>query len=257
MAVNQRHPLAGGTPGPHEVDVVPAGAPLVIVPADTRRLEHALLKAPDNMWDRYGRSAGVQGRANGITNDNAVFGWSPPFAVRQREGCISCAPNSKAPTVMRELCRVAVQLDSALAEARPDEHARLHETPINQAWRFPGTGWTSAIINDSAVLPYHYDGGNTHGTWSAMAVIRRLVNGGNLHLPELDLTAPCRNGTAVLFNGQQYLHGVTPFTKKNPRGYRWTIVFYQRTAMTGCGTPEEELRKQQVLRTAREAGKER
>lgn len=253
--MRQAHPLAGQLAGP----MAPTRpwpdhvAEMVLVDGiDTEGLEAELRRAPREMWTRYSDNKTRRGRANGILNDNAVFGWTPPFVARRREFCAPCGPNSKAPGVMRELVAIGAQLDRLLAEHRPDEHSRLHATSIGPDWVFPGTAWTSAIINDSAQLPYHLDGGNTKGTWSAMVVLRRFVRGGHLHLPELGLVAACRNRQGVLFNGQSNLHGVTPFVPERDDGYRWTVVFYQRSGMTGCGDPAEELRRQQVARTKRE-----
>jgi hypothetical protein len=189
-----------------------------------------------------------------MISDNAVFGWSPPLPARQREHCIGCRPNLIAPGVMDALAVVARQADASMREHQPEAWQHLQETgaEIGPDWRFPGTGWTSCIINETAQLPYHVDGGNTAGTWSAMVVIRRFVTGGHLHLPDHGLTVPCDHGTTILFCGQQHLHGVTPFSRTRHDGYRWTCVFYQRTGMRGCGTPAEELAKAKAKRTERE-----
>ena len=259
MSKHQVHPLAATLAGRHAPDNIPPGGPVHIVPVETVPLERALRRAPTRSWQRFARiDRGAlnqqRGRANGLLNDNAVYGWAPPLVSRQREACTACAPNYIAPVVLKELIGLAAVLDGHLHELEPEAWAKLHEVEIGPDWRFPGTGWTSCIVNDTAALPYHVDGGNTPGTWSAMAVIRRGVQGGHLHLPDLDITAPCENGTAIIFNGQEHLHGVTPFKRRfsRSRSYRYTVVFYQRSGMTQCGTPEEELQKARLGRTARE-----
>lgn len=252
MSASQKHPLAGQFAPRLAPDHVRPEHPVRVVPVDVAAVEQAIGGAPPTIWEL---AAGASnGRVNGLANKNAVFGWTPPTPVRRRDFCGACRPNRLAPALMLALAEIAQRLDSALRNEAPNAWAHLHELAagIGPDWRFPGTGWTSAIINDTAALPYHKDGGNTAGSWSAMAVVRRGVEGGHLHLPDVDLTVPCDHGTAVLFSGQQHLHGVTPFRRRTPRAYRYTIVFYQRSLMNNCGSPAEELRKQHQKRTERE-----
>lgn len=275
--MKQRHELAGkkATSQPPTLRLEPGedrlvyGDPpvLALTRIDTAPLERAIDEAPDFFRRKSRRHPmnpnqrvivsrpSLQGRVNGIVADNAVFGWVPPAPLRHRESNMVCELNGTVPGVMAALCNLAVALDRRMEEMLPDqhEHLRTKGDEIASHWRFPGTGWTSCIVNDTAQLPYHLDGGNTKGTWSAMAVVRRFVTGGDLHLPDEDQTVRCENGTALMFCGSATLHGVTPFRVTRPAGgYRYTVVFYQRHSMTKDGTPAEALGRTQERRTSRE-----
>jgi hypothetical protein len=85
-----------------------------------------------------------------------------------------------------------------------------------------------------------------------------LVLGEMLHLPEYGITASCRNGFVVFFNGYRLVHGVTPLTYIRPagrpggKGYRFSIVYYALRGMKDCATFAAELAQGQAKRTERE-----
>jgi hypothetical protein len=113
--------------------------------------------------------------------------------------------------------------------------------------------WTSGVINQSSALPYHRDGSN-FDTWSAMPVIRRGMDGGDLHMPEWDITINCRDGWALWFNGHAHVHGVTPMKTRSKDGYRYSIVFYAKRGMKDCHTYALEIGEARSKRQAREFG---
>jgi hypothetical protein len=113
--------------------------------------------------------------------------------------------------------------------------------------------WTSGVINQASALPYHRDGSN-FDTWSAMPVVRRGMDGGNLHMPEWDITINCRDGWALWFNGHAHVHGVTPMSPRAKDGYRYSIVFYAKRGMKDCHTYAVEVGEARARRQEREAG---
>jgi hypothetical protein len=113
--------------------------------------------------------------------------------------------------------------------------------------------WTSGVINQSSALPYHRDGSN-FDTWSAMPVVRRGMDGGNLHMPEWDITINCRDGWALWFNGYAHVHGVTPMSSRAKDGYRYSIVFYAKRGMKDCHTYAVEVGEARARRQEREYG---
>lgn len=105
------------------------------------------------------------------------------------------------------------------------------------------TPFTSGIVNKDNALAYHYDKGNFAGMQSAMIVLCNNIQGGHLVLPEYDVAFRIKNHTLILFDGQKVLHGVSKIVKSNPRGYRYSIVYYSMKELWKCLTFEEEITK--------------
>ena len=47
----------------------------------------------------------------------------------------------------------------------------------------------------------------------------------------------------IMFDGQKFVHGVTPIIKMNERDYRYTMVYYSLKGFWQCLTEEEELKR--------------
>ena len=199
-------------------------------------------------------SSGVQRQRN-YRSRSRTFGFSPRRPTVRRESCSLTALSIAQPEVASLLESYASELGAMLGEIDPDIIARDSETlaEVLPDWRM-GTAklWTSGVINDTASLPYHRDGFN-FPTWSAMPVLRRGTRGGHLHLPEYDLTLPCHDGSVIFFQGQRYVHGVTPIVKVAPDGYRFSVVYYALRGMKNCREAAEEAAFARTRRTERES----
>lgn len=112
---------------------------------------------------------------------------------------------------------------------------------VHRAYRIKGTPFTSAVINKNSALPYHRDQANTEHGISCMLSLKSGVAGGELILPELNLGFGCKDGYILLFDGQKYIHGVTPIIRpQGCIGYRYTIVYYNNKGMALCLAPKFE-----------------
>lgn len=124
----------------------------------------------------------------------------------------------------------------------------IGESRVQDTYRIAGTPFTSGVINKNTALGYHRDSANTKDGISCMLILKRGVAGGQLILPELDIGFECQDGYMLLFDGQKYLHGVTPIL--NPatsKGYRYTIVYYNNQGMALCLPPEEEALRYKLI----------
>jgi hypothetical protein len=119
-------------------------------------------------------------------------------------------------------------------------------------WKIGDTPFTSGIINKNNQLPYHFDAGNVKNVWSNMVVFKKDVTGGCLACPELGITFELKDNSVLMFDGQNILHGVTPFNKTSPNGYRYSIVYYSLLPMWNCLPPKEEIKQAANRRRARE-----
>lgn len=190
-----------------------------------------------------------------MPSKGATFGYAPPKPMARLEGCRLAMTSRDNPTAARVLNDTARALSAEFASLFPEQAAHdrdlVHGTVLED-WRLGEDSlWTSGVINDQNVLPYHRDGNNLE-TWSAMPVLRRGMDGGVLHLPEYDLVFPCGDGTVTWFYGRGLVHGVTPMHRRSVEAYRYSIVFYALRGMVDCATYAEETVKAALTRTIRE-----
>ncbi len=193
-------------------------------------------------------------RAAGTRNVSKIFGMTNRSVVLRREGCSPAGLSWETPELQVELMEHSKALGNYLRELLPEVHAEDYSKvdSVLPEWRMTEDSlWTSGVINQSSALPYHRDGSN-FDTWSAMPVIRRGMLGGNLHIPEYDLTVNCRDGWALWFNGFRYVHGVTPMKPRTQDGYRYSIVFYAKKGMKDCHTYAVEMGEAKARRSERE-----
>jgi hypothetical protein len=195
-------------------------------------------------------------RASGTRNVSRTFGFTNRSAVLQREACTPTSLAWDSPEAAITLNETSVILGDYLREQLPEVflHDQEELSQVLPEWRMTEDNlWTSGVINQSSALPYHRDGSN-FDTWSAMPVVRRGMDGGNLHMPEYGITINCRDGWALWFNGYAYVHGVTPMSPRAKDGYRYSIVFYAKRGMKDCHTYAVELGEARARRQGREEG---
>ena len=193
-------------------------------------------------------------RASGTRNNSRVFGFTNRSAVLQRESCTPTSLSWESPDAQMTLNETAEVLGGYLRDQLPEvfEHDLGQISEVLPEWRMTEDAlWTSGVINQASALPYHRDGSN-FDTWSAMPVVRRGMDGGNLHMPEFGITINCRDGWALWFNGHAYVHGVTPLSPRSKDGYRYSIVFYAKRGMKDCHTYAVEVGEARKRRAERE-----
>jgi hypothetical protein len=183
-------------------------------------------------------------RMGGLPSRLRTFGYHPRNGVRFN----FCGPASLAADdaeahaqIMRS-AEVAARAYAAVNPALYARHVALAQG-VRRAWRLEGTPFTSGIVNRDNPLAYHYDAGNFRGVWSAMLGFRRDVTGGALAAPAYDVGFAIADRSLLLFDGQSLLHGITPFRRTSPRGYRITVVYYSLDEMWRCLPPEQEAQR--------------
>lgn len=190
-----------------------------------------------------------------MSGRGAVFGYLPKKPQARQEGCRMATLGRDNPAGERLLENLADHFADEFERLLPYQALADKETVTNsllREWRMGESSlWTSGVINQMNVLPYHRDGNNLD-TWSAMPTIRYGMAGGYLHLPEYATVFPCGDGDVTWFFGRQLVHGVTPLVQRKPDAYRYSLVFYALKGMTSCATYAEETARVGERRTARE-----
>ncbi len=215
------------------------------LPGSTTALRKAVL----------GTGYGKNLRSDGMKNISRVFGFTTRAASLQREACVPTSLSLESPDTQRTLNTIADALGNYLFEQLPEVYEEDSEKvkAVLPEWRMTEQAlWTSGVINQSSALPYHRDRAN-FDSWSAMPVVRRGMDGGDLHFPEYGITVNCRDGWALWFNGHAYVHGVTPMKLRAKDGYRYSIVFYAKRGMKDCHTYAVEVGQARAKRMERES----
>jgi hypothetical protein len=123
---------------------------------------------------------------------------------------------------------------------------------IKDDWKIEGTPFSSGIINKNNALKYHFDSGNIKQVYSNMVCFKKNCEGGYLVLPEFDVALEVANKSITFFDGQDIMHGVSPFKLKTYDGYRFTIVYYTLQQMWKCEPIDEEIVRIRNRRKERE-----
>jgi len=197
-------------------------------------------------------------RTNGMKTHSRVFGFSPRNTIR-RDYCNAATLHRDAPEAAALLTEYAHDVARYYEQFHPTlfaQHGQMVERVLPE-WRLKDSPFTSGIINQNNVLPYHHDAGNFKGVWSNMLVFKHDVVGGELAVPEYDVRLAVDDNTLTMFDGQQLLHGVTPMKRLSPRAFRFSVVYYALQQMWKCEDGATEVRRIQQLRTERERARAR
>jgi len=195
-------------------------------------------------------------QSSGLRNKSRTFGMAPRKMYQKRESCRPTALAADQPEQHAVLVGLGDLLMGVMRDLAPEivERDEVAMAPVEDEWRLSeGSTWTSGVVNNTTVLPYHVDGAN-FPTWSCMPVLRRGARGGALSVPEYDLVVGCRDGWTVCFNGYELWHGVTPIHLVEADAYRISVVYYSLRGMKDCFTYAVEKSEGATRRTAREDG---
>lgn len=192
-------------------------------------------------------------RAAGIRNQSRVFGFISRSPVLRRAACSHCNGAIEHPEAHAGIVGAAKHLAEMLNRHLPEIASEQLDqlSSVLPEWKMPGGMWTSGVVNKTSNLAYHYDR-NNFDAWSAMPVVRRHTRGGHLHIPRMDAVLKLNDGDVLFFNGQEWVHGVTPITLLRDDAYRYSCVFYPVKKMKQCLPWEEELAHAKQWRTDNE-----
>lgn len=190
-------------------------------------------------------------RTGGMPSSSRVFGYMPRRPMGRGDFCAASSLDRDFPEQAQKIGAFVGELANFYAASNPGVYAHhaaqaakiLPEYTIHELF-------SSGIVNKDNPLPYHLDGGNIPGCWSLMPVFKRSISGGHLACPEIDLCFDLADHTALMFDGQKLVHGVTPFTKTAPDGYRFSVVYYTMKQLWSCLPFEQEIQRARVNRTA-------
>jgi len=193
-------------------------------------------------------------RSRGLKHTSRTFGYAPRIAMRQ-DFCHTTSLAYDQPKHHYVVSNYAKKLKDIYNKFFPDifnEHQKKVQEKIKPEWKIADTPFTSGIINKNNPLKYHFDQGNFKGVMSNMIAFKKDVVGGHLVLPEFNIALDIDDNTLTIFDGQDILHGVSGFERKNEQGYRYTIVYYSLEQMWKCETIDDEVVRIRKVKEQRE-----
>lgn len=218
------------------------------VPIEDKESSHQLRSAMLNV-----KNWTVASRGSGIKTTAKVFGYQPRNPIRQRPFCHKGVLSREQPKVHEQISNFAITAESLFFKYLPlqalEQKNKLLEK-VKPDWRIKSTMYTSGICNNNNALGYHRDRGNFEDFWSAMAVFKNNIEGGNLIVKDYDIKIKFTDDSIFYFNGMRWWHGVTPIKKLSKDSYRFSVVYYALKEMWKCMSIEDEL--QYAIKTRQE-----
>lgn len=192
-------------------------------------------------------------RSRGLISISRTFGYMPRVTMK-RDFCTASSlafENKKAHDMVCNLGGHINKYYKKYCGSMFEFHNEKSKV-IKDEWKIEDTPFSSGIINKNNALKYHFDAGNIKGVYSNMVCFKKNCEGGYLVLPEFDIALEVANRSIVFFDGQDILHGVSPFRLTTMNGYRYTIVYYTLQQMWKCQEITEEIARIKNRKTERE-----
>jgi hypothetical protein len=193
-------------------------------------------------------------RTGGLKTTSRIFGFNPRNPIR-RDFCSATSLSHENPKENKIICDFGIELARIYERFFPNiyqQHKTKTESNIRAEWTIGNTPFTSGIVNKNNPLKYHFDAGNTKDVLSNMVVFKKNVSGGFLSCPEFDIGFEVADNTAILFDGQKIIHGVTPIKMLAKSSYRYSIVYYTLEQMWKCLILDEEIARARKVHFVRE-----
>lgn len=185
------------------------------------------------------RSSALHARregGEGVEQYSTIIGSVPPKPhMRRSYPTISSVHAEKSAEVfikaMLLACREAEEVMRKIAPNVYEEQLKLIKDNVPEKWRL-GKLFTSSISNFNIAAAMHIDAGNIKGCANIILTKRENSLGGNLHLPDFDITLDCCDNSMIVYPAWKSIHGVTPIVPTAPKGYRNSLIFYPLKAFS-------------------------
>jgi hypothetical protein len=197
-------------------------------------------------------------RTRGLPQVSSVFGAVPRLPVRGRTRCTAATRNKSEPANLARMAALAERLSEVYRELMPEQHARDLETcrsSVNGDYLLGGLPFTTFNANVNQVIKYHTDTGNFRGVLSNVLISRHGCAGGELVFPEYRFALAQRDGFLSIFDGQKEVHGVADVRLVAKDAYRASLVFYTLEQMRHCRPYLEEIERNALVNTQRNANR--
>jgi hypothetical protein len=186
--------------------------------------------------DGFDEKKGIYKYKNVVAQYSCILGSIPPKPHMKRAyPSISSVHTSKtAQTFIKAMLALGAESEELIKELMPDQYEKQLQLfqAVPEKWKF-GKLFTSSISNYNISAPFHRDTGNIEGTVNVIICKKFNSKGGDLHVPDYDLTIGQKDNSILVYPAWRNVHGVTPILPTFEGGYRNSLVFYPLKAFVG------------------------
>lgn len=183
------------------------------------------------------RSSGLRGDGQEVRQYSCIIGSVPPKPHMRRAYATKSSVHAvaSARTFVKAMIaagREALAIVEQVAPTVYATHKEAVERRVPEEWRFADL-FTSSISNYNIAAAIHQDNLNVKGAVNVIITKRRNSTGGNLYVPDYDVTFNSADNSMLVYPAWRNMHGVTPIVPTHPGGYRNSLVWYALDAFNG------------------------
>lgn len=190
-------------------------------------------------YDESGKSVSRR-----IEQHSCIIGSIPPKPHMRRPYASKSSVHSvgSARTFVKAMTMTGRECIRLVEEVCPEiysVHKSAIESRVPEEWRFADL-FTSSISNFNIAAAIHQDHANVKGTVNCIITKRQNSTGGNLYVPDYDVTFNSADNSLLVYPAWRNMHGVTPIIPTMPGGYRHSLVWYALDSFHGIESKGRE-----------------
>lgn len=187
-------------------------------------------RVPKSLMRRSSALNAIREGGKGVEQYSTIIGSVPPKPhMRRAYPSISSVHSVKSAEVyvkaMLLACKEAENILLKLAPEVYNKQYQILQEEVEPQWRL-GNLFTSSISNYNISASAHIDTGNIKECVNVIITKRKDSTGGNLHLPDYDITIDCCDNSMIVYPAWKSIHAVTPIHAQANNGYRNSLIFY-------------------------------
>jgi len=185
------------------------------------------------------RSSGLHSGEGEVRQYSCIIGSIPPKPHMRRAYATKSSVHAKesARTFVKAMTLAGLEALKIIEDVCPElyqDHKQAVESRVPEKWRFAKL-FTSSISNFNIAAPIHRDNLNVKKSLNVIITKRRNSTGGNLYVPDYDVTLNSADNSMLVYPAWRNMHGVTPIIPTHNDGYRNSLVWYSLDAFKKYG----------------------
>jgi hypothetical protein len=176
------------------------------------------------------RASKFRGDESAVDQYSTIIGSIPPKAIMRRPypSRSSVHGVETAQTFIKAMTMAGKEALGIVEQTVPELY-RVHREAVTacvpEKWRFCDL-FTSSISNYNIAAPIHRDTLNVKGALNVIITKRMNCTGGNLFIPDYNITINSAHDSMLVYPAWRNTHGVTPIVAKHDNGFRNSLVWY-------------------------------
>ncbi len=168
---------------------------------------------------------------------SCIIGSIPPKPHMKRSYATRSSVHLKksAETFVKAMSLAGLECIKLMQDIVPDLYEK-HKTEVYkkvpEKWRFADI-YTSSISNYNISAPIHQDRLNVKNSLNCIITKKHNAKGGDLYLPDYDITVNSANNSLLVYPAWRNMHGVTEIKTTHDNGYRNSLIWYALDAFKG------------------------